>query len=269
MGSIDGSWADASTGRRVDGSLAMLQRFMDMAIDGWIRATTSVRSAAADIGSDFTQDARQLGAATAQIHRRMARLLPHAMWGRTELRRQSEEMQARLDEALARLPVLRRHAPALRGAFDAVAGVAQPVPVQRIHGDLHLGQALHASSGWVIVDFEGEPAKPLAERIQLQPPVRDVAGMLRSFDYAAGHLLAGSSAPAPSVVAVAERWAVRNRDAFCQGYADVNGTDPREQAVLLRAFEMDKAVYEAVYEANNRPTWLPIPMAAFNRLASS
>ena len=92
---------------------------------------------------------------------------------------------------------------------------------------------------------------------------------LSEFDYAAGHLLAGSPAPAQSVVAVAERWAVRNRDAFCQGYADVTGTDPREQSVLLRAFEMDKAVYEAVYEANNRPTWLPIPMAAFNRLASS
>jgi maltokinase len=80
--------------------------------------------------------------------------------------------------------------------------------------------------------------------------------MLRSFDYAAHH-----SGNGP--------WAPPHRDAFCAGYAEVSGVDPREQPVLIRAFETDKAVYEARYEARHRPAWLPIPLSALARLATS
>jgi maltokinase len=117
--------------------------------------------------------------------------------------------------------------------------------------------------------------------VALQPVARDLAGMLRSFEYAARHLLVESpvrdpgagadpeAGPELEIVRRADQWANDNRDAFCAGYARRAGRDPRSDGVLLRAFEADKAVYEAVYEANNRPHWLPIPIATLERLARS
>jgi predicted trehalose synthase len=117
---------------------------------------------------------------------------------------------------------------------------------------------LAADGHWVLLDFEGEPLRPMHERSQPDFTLRDVAGMLRSFDYVAGSL--GSTDEAKA-------WTRASRNAFLSGYIERSGIDLRAHRELLDAFEMDKALYEAVYEARNRPDWLAIPLAALGRLA--
>ncbi|WP_329136756.1 maltokinase [Streptomyces sp. NBC_01476] len=238
-------------------TLGVLQRFLPGSADGWTLATASVAE-----DGDFRDEAAALGRATAEVHASLAAALDVQRLDGAALERMAAAMTRRLEETAAEVPAVRPYAAALRSAFDdlaklgAAAGTDEVV-AQRIHGDLHLGQALRGPDGeWVLIDFEGEPARPLAERRRPAPPVQDVAGMLRSFDYAAYH-----SGNGP--------WAARHRDAFCTGYAEVAGLDPREQPVLIRAFETDKAVYEARYEARHRPAWLPIPLSALARLATS
>jgi maltokinase len=253
-------------------TLAMLQPFLRSASEGWWLAVTSVRDLyaeadlhAEEVGGDFAAESERLGAVTAEVHALLAEVLPSRTADEAENAATAKQMHERLDAALAVVPELAPLADGLRGAYDAVAGLPSGGPLQRIHGDLHLGQALRVDDGWKIIDFEGEPARPLAERVALMSPLRDVAGMLRSFDYAARHLLAEQFA-APNLEYRANEWADRNRDAFCDGYARACGRDPRDDAVLLRAMELDKAVYEVVYEARNRPTWLPIPLGSIERL---
>ncbi len=165
------------------------------------------------------------------------------------------------------MPELADVADGLRQIFAAVADLAGSVTLQRIHGDLHLGQALRTVHRWVLIDFEGEPMAAIDARRAFDSPLRDVAGMLRSFEYA-GHHRVIEIGHDPQLSYRADEWSARNRDAFCAGYAAAAGADPRDHGVLLRAFEADKAVYEAVYEARNRPAWLPIPLASLTRLAS-
>ncbi|MDQ6688465.1 MAG: aminoglycoside phosphotransferase [Actinomycetota bacterium] len=267
LGAIEGG----AEGQQV--TFAMLQEYVANAADGWHMATTSVRDLYAEgdlhadeVGGDFAGEARRLGIATAEVHRDLAQALGSRQAGPEESRSTAQQMRDRLAAALSVVPVLLPYAEGLRAAYDEVAGLTEPVAVQRIHGDYHLGQALRSMTGWVLLDFEGEPARPFAERRAQMSPLRDVAGMLRSFDYAARHLLA-DRAGASQLEYRANEWAERNRDAFCAGYADAAGEDPRKNATLLRAFELDKAVYEVVYEARNRPSWLSLPLGSIARLA--
>lgn len=269
LGWIDGHLGGEQT------TLGLLQPFLKGGADGWAMATASVRDLFAEgdlradeVGGDFAAESERLGVATGEVHLLMARSLPSGMAEAAEIQATGALLQSRLDLALSIVPELEGHVEGLREAYARLAERTDPVAVQRIHGDFHLGQVLRTQDGWVLLDFEGEPARSLSERRALMSPLRDVAGMLRSFDYAAQHLLAQNPA-APQLAYRAAEWADRNRDAFCDGYARAVGNDPREDLALLRAFELDKAVYEVVYEARNRPTWLPVPLGSIARLVTA
>ena len=264
-------------------ALAMLQEFLTTATDGWDLAKISVRDLMAEgdlhaeeAGGDFAGEAERLGSAVATIHSDLALAFGTTPAGSENLRGRADDMRARLDAAAEVVPQLADLAPALHTLFDAFAGVVSNLAVQRIHGDLHLAQALRTVRRWVIIDFEGEPAAGLELRRRPDSPLRDIAGMLRSFDYAARHrLLETGVDPAanPQLAYRADEWATRNRTAFLDGYsaaaAEIGGINPRTYPIALRAFEADKAVYEAVYEARHRPNWLPIPLASLVRLTEA
>lgn len=250
--------------------LGFLQEFLPGAVEGWATSTASVRDLLAEgdlhadeVGGDFAGEAHRLGVAVAEVHAALARATGTSVVDRAGIDAEVDAMHARLDTVLAEVPDLAADEAALRAAFDAVRGRTDPLTVQQIHGDLHLGQVLRTTAGWVLIDFEGEPAATPAQRRSPRTPLRDVAAMLRSFDYAAFHLLAGEDADRQHSARATE-WADRNRTAFCDGYAEVAG-DPRAQRTLLRALELDKAVYEVRYEHHNRPDWLAIPLAAIRR----
>ncbi|MEU7400955.1 maltokinase [Streptomyces sp. NPDC044948] len=268
-------------------TLCILQEFVVSRGDGWSIATAQARACVrgtcepvAPLGG-FADDAMLLGRATARVHRALAEQLGTRTMSLPEAAELTDALVARLDEALAEVPGLAPCARGLRTAYRDLREAVRrgnPPPVQRVHGDLHLGQALRAERGWVLIDFEGEPGHPFEERRRPRPAVRDVAAMLRSFDYAAHHALGevlgfppgertSRDVHAARLARRASAWAAHSRRAFCAGYTAAGGQDPRTSPVLLRAFEADKAVYEALYEARNRPEWLPIPLAAVRRLA--
>ncbi|MFD0313009.1 maltokinase N-terminal cap-like domain-containing protein [Streptomyces flavalbus] len=232
-----------------EATLGVLQPFLPAASDGWTLALHALAT-----GDDFTAQAHELGRATADVHVALAAAFPAG--GRGETGRTAAAMAERLDAAAQAVPALGPYVPGLRGAFSALTACDPGPPAQRIHGDLHLGQVLRAGRDWFVIDFEGEPSRPLAERRSAHSPVRDIAGMLRSFDYAARQRRPWRP-----------EWARRCREAYCAGYAARAGWDPRAKHGLLRAYETDRAVYEVLYEARHRPDWLPVPMAAIQRLA--
>ncbi len=266
-------------------SLAILSRYLRLATDGWTLAATSVRDLyaavgdasdrdqndraadgtpaakvrAADVGGDFAGESRRLGIATAQVHADLAAAFGTDELGTDAVGEVTERMYRKLDLAVAAVPELAKHVDMISDAYSELAKLSGPFPVQRVHGDYHLGQVLRTETGWVVLDFEGEPATPLAQRRARSSPLRDVAGMLRSFDYAARHQLLGH--PGQAALSDAARdWVRRNASAFCVGYAEAGGLDPVANQVLLRALQLDKAVYEVLYEARHRPSWLPIPL---------
>ena len=255
--------------------LAMLQQFLRTASDGFELAKASVRNLLGEedlhpheVGGDFFAESERLGVALAEIHGSLAESFGVSHKAAHEVGELARAMHGRLEAALPVVPDLDEYAPALRSAYDELAGLEQ-VEVQRIHGDLHLGQTLRTVKGWKFVDFEGEPAKTLAERLLPDSVWRDVAGMLRSFDYAPHVVERGFSEGDPEGARQrayrAEEWATRNRRAFLDAYA---GRELSEaELALLAAYEADKAVYEAVYETRNRPDWVSIPLAALARLA--
>jgi maltokinase len=248
--------------------LAVLSAYLRNAVDGWSLAATSVRdyyasdtTNATQAGGDFSGEAHRLGEATAEVHRDLAVAFGTQELPASAYRDMSAQMLGRLDQAVAAVPGLARHDRTLRTAFEEVATLTDPLEVQRIHGDYHLGQAMRTHAGWVLLDFEGEPAVPLEHRRAYFPALRDVAGMLRSLDYAARFQIAGHENP-EQVSAAARDWARRNQAAFCAGYARAGGADPGKHGILVRALTLDKAVYEVIYEARNRPSWLPIPLGS-------
>jgi maltokinase len=217
--------------------LALLQEYLPGARDGWTSARGFARSGSDDVHPAEAFDAKALGRTTAHLHAALAQAFPTDTTSGRALR---ERLTTRLAAVAAESPEVAGMAPALQDQLTRL-DTATAIPVQRIHGDLHLGQVLWTARGWQVIDFEGEPGHPLEERTAPDSPWRDVAGMLRSFDYAG----------------------IEAAHAFLDGY----GTPPDNE--LLTAYLIDKAVYEVAYESRHRPDWVPIPLTALRRIASS
>jgi maltokinase len=270
-------WIESTTDDGEVVQLAMLQQFLRTASDGWELALSSVRNLFAEgdlhadeVGGDFAGEAARLGVALRETHETLAEHFPTHVRSAAEQAEVAAAMNARLDAAIDVVPELAEHAPAVRRVFGAAAGL-EGVEVQQIHADLHLGQTLRTVKGWKLVDFEGEPARPLAERLRPDSPWRDVAGMLRSFDYAPQVVERTYAEAEPHAAEQrayrAAEWSKRNRSAFLSAYAGRPLT--REENLLVSAYVADKAVYETVYEARNRPTWVSIPLDALSRVRPS
>ena len=199
------------------------------------------------------------------------------------MRNQAARIFERLSKSLPRLPeeradLGRRVLDARTKVMGAYAGLLDhliPTVKIRVHGDYHLGQVLMTGDDLLILDFEGEPARPLSERKLKRSPWKDVAGMLRSFHYAIHsawpkeEILTGEQKAMAE--ARAEKWPQAMAEIFLQAYQDtakdasfIPGEKDRE--ILLKAYLMEKAVYELGYELNNRPDWAHIPMAGILRL---
>ncbi len=272
LGWASGSWS-ANAGSHT-GTLAVASEFLPSTTQGWDLALTSVRDlfaqpagcGAADVGGDFAGEARRLGQATAEVHADLAKVLGADEYDKSARTALVAAMGERLAAACAVAPELAEIAPAIRALHQQLSDFPGSLPRQRIHGDLHLGQVLRALDGWRILDFEGEPARPMEQRRQADSPLRDVAGMLRSFDYAAGHLL--GTHPEPGAISRARDWAAHNQRAFLAGYTEHGGGHLPEDPLPLRVFALDKACYEVLYEARNRPDWIHLPLRAVQALVT-
>jgi maltokinase len=260
---------------RQDGyDLAVLQEYLAGGTEGWALALTSLRDfyAArtldpAAAGGDFGPEAQRLGDVTAQLHLALAEA-----FGTTEPDTDSwlGLMTKQLDDIAANEP-WQADATA---AFERYRQVAEAGPSIRVHGDYHLGQVMRTDKGWYVLDFEGEPARPLTERSLPSSPFKDVAGMLRSFDYAARVALSerGEQEQGETHEAKAMAWQQRVRESFLRGYLSSPGIEailPGDEESIragITAWELDKAVYEVGYERGHRPDWVGIPLAAIDRL---
>jgi predicted trehalose synthase len=277
VGWIEGSWiapgpsgatADGSLsvsvtdGELVSGHLAYACEFIRGGEDAWRVACRAVEA-----GQSFAGPARELGVATALVHTALTGAMPTRQADAALAGRLADGLAGRVRWAVGLVPGLEPYAAAALAAVDAVRSLHHVPALQQVHGDYHLGQVLASGRGWVLLDFEGEPLRPMADRLEPDLALRDVAGMLRSFDYAAGHATVELATDDPRAQAAAD-WAAQARDAFLAGYAAAAGHDPRADGELLRALELDKAMYEVVYETLNRPTWVAIPLSAVRRLAS-
>ena len=270
--------------RHLDGSvtaLGVLADFVHGGREGWALATADVARVIAGENGTMAASVADLGRAVAEMHGALARTLGTREAAPGDLKGWVTAMEAQAERVLATAerragdaaqPVLRRREEIWR-AIERLAEEQATGPLTRIHGDLHLGQVLlDADDSWQLLDFEGEPSKTLEERRALNAPLRDVAGMLRSFDYAAA---AGSGGDLSHVPEAAAAWRDAMRDAFLDGYLDgaagheVLPTGSEAVAAQLDAFELDKAIYELGYELANRPDWVPIPVGGITRVLDS
>jgi maltokinase len=241
------AWLQATwPGADAPGYLGVLSAFVDAAEDGFELACDLARS-----GTSFVGPATDLGRVTLGMHEALVQSYGVSPSASEEVARAVEN---RFAWALSAVPSLTRFAGGVASVAAEVRALADVPARQRVHGDLHLGQVLRSHGTWFITDFEGEPLAPLEQRTRPDLAVRDVAGLLRSIDYAAA--VGGLTGPP------AQDWTSQARDALLAGY----GLD--EHATLVRALELDKTLYEAVYESRNRPTWFPIPVAGLERLTS-
>ncbi|MFL6158254.1 MAG: maltokinase N-terminal cap-like domain-containing protein [Marmoricola sp.] len=254
--------------------LALLQQFLRTASDGWELALASVRNLVRETdlqpeeaGGDFAAEAHRLGANLAEVHAVLADAFGTGPLDGVAV---ATAMQARLDDAASIVPEIAAHADALAARLATVATI-EGQQAQRVHGDLHLGQTLRTSLGWKLVDFEGEPAKSLDERRLPDSGWRDLAGMIRSFDYAASTVvrdLGSDDGDAGEIAYRADTWTAHTTAAFLAGYTEQRGAAMTDaEGALLRAYTADKAIYEAVYETRNRPSWVEIPLAALVGIA--
>ena len=264
-------WYDYD-GHALAATLGVVQRFYPDGVGGWELALDEIENEP----DSFLKKLGSLGEVTAQMHTVLASDAGDPAFAPEEPSHEALSLlTATVDEDIERVFTRLPEDPAV----EPIAGSGQDVRerlsmlaqlgvggrVIRTHGDYHLGQTLYTPRGWVILDFEGEPARPLPERRQKRSPLRDVAGMLRSFAYvtSAAEILRGRPAPAD--------FEQRAREAFLEHYfatIDPSLLPAGEAAVanLLSVFELEKAVYELRYELDNRPDWVAIPVAGIRRL---
>ena len=255
--------------------LAVVNHFLAGATDGFSLALTSLRDLfdsggkPEEAGGDFAPDARRLGIITGKLHLALAEAFGTSPGDASAW---ADDMVTHLDRVTLDPPLVE----AVRANYDRLRQVADPGPAVRVHGDYHLGQVLRTDTGWFVLDFEGEPDRPLEERRRPSSPMRDVAGMARSFHYAAEVARRDwDHGDHETTEALADAWRRRNAFAFVEGYlaaddvdAVVPADDDDRQAVLA-AFELDKAVYEVGYEQGHRPDWVGIPLAAVREIVGT
>jgi maltokinase len=259
-------------GELMDATFGVVQRFVPNARDGWELALDEL----ADDPERFVTRLRDLGAVIGRMHTVLATDPADPAFAPEEPSDESLALlTATIDEDIERLFVelpdtedvapIAGHAAEVRDRLQLLSHVGARGKLIRTHGDLHLGQTMLGDNGWVVLDFEGEPARPLLERRRKRSALRDVAGMLRSFAYAASASELQRRHPAP------EGWEDRARESFLAGYlgaVDSALMPPGEASTrtMLSIFELEKAVYELRYELNNRPDWVSIPVAGIARL---
>jgi maltokinase len=261
LGWVNAGWREPGDGHWASGHSAMVQQLISPAVEGWQLASRHLAA-----GEPFADEALALGRATAEVHRDLRRVLPTHVLSPAEVGGLVNRLHWRLDQAVAVVEQLEPLASALHGRIDGLLDIGHALEVQRIHGDLHLQQVMRADDGWKLLDFEGEPGTPISQRTAADHPLRDVAGMLRSFAYVTAQAGTGQD---PETVA---RWRADCERAFLAGYAGATSADAGQEGVraerpILSAYLVDKAAYEAVYERRNRPDWLHIPLAALQVLA--
>jgi maltokinase len=254
LGYLTGHWQGA---RGLEhGHVAFAQEFLPGVQDAW-----RVALAAAEADEDFGARAYALGTATASVHTDLARAFPTEAATPALIAGLVDGMLERYRIARGEIPALAEFGAAVEAIFLDARSRQWP-PLQRVHGDYHLGQVLDAPGrGWMLIDFEGEPLRPMEERTRPDAALRDVAGMLRSLSYVAGSVTLSGHNPDDAAA-----WAATARRSFLDGYAAASGADLERHRPVLDALELDKAIYEVRYEARNRPHWLPIPLTAVRRL---